>query len=127
MINNKSYLKNLIGQSIKNIDVDINTVVSLKEKKDDRPDQLMSVCTQIYFDKYRLDIYSKTKIIGAINITIKDLEGSKVIETNETNEIAELFFDNGNKLIIDLRDEGYSSDPEAMCLQGPDNLIVVWD
>lgn len=45
MLDNISYLKKLIGQSIKNIDVDFNTVISLKEKNDDRSDQLMSVYT----------------------------------------------------------------------------------
>lgn len=127
MTEDKSYLKYLVGQTITNIEVDINTVVSLKEKKADQSQQTMSVYTQIYFEEYRLDVYNKTEIIGEINISIKDLVGLKVIDANETDEIAELVLDNGNQFIIDLRDEAYSTDPEAMCLHGPNNLIVVWN
>ena len=43
------------------------------------------------------------------------------------DEYADLLFDNGFRFIVDLRDEAYSGDPEAMCLNGPNNLIVVWD
>ena len=127
MNENKCYLKYLIGQVVKDIDVDINTVISLKEKSEYHSVQTMSVYTQIYFDEYRLDVYNKTLIIGGMNIHAKDLIGSKVIETNETNESAEVIFDTGYRFMIDLTDEAYSSDPEAMCLHGPNNLIVVWD
>lgn len=127
MENNKSFLKKLIGQTIKNVDIGINTIVSLKENKGDQSGKLMAVNTQIHFDEYRLDVYNKSKIIGSRSLSTKDLVGLTVIETTETNETAELFFENGNRIVIDLRDEAYSSDPEAMCLQGPDNLIVVWD
>jgi hypothetical protein len=102
-------------------------VVGLKQKKEDESLQQMSVYTQIYFGEYRLDVYNKSEIAGSINSNIKDLLGSKVVETNETNEKAELFFDNGYVFIIDLREEAYSNDPDAMCLEGPNNLIVVWN
>lgn len=127
MEDNKSYLKKLIGQSIKSVDFDINTIATLKEKKDDQSEQHMSVYTQLYFDQYRLDIFNKTKIVGGINLANKDLVGLKVIGTSETDENAELIFDNSYRLLIDLGDEVYNGEPEAMCLQGPDNLIVVWD
>ena len=127
MAENKSYLKYLIGKIVKDISVDINSVYSLKKKKEDKSEHQMSVYTQFYFDDYRLDVYNKSEIIGGLNINSKDLVGLKVIETNETDERVELVFDNGYIFIIDLRDEAFSSDPDAMCLEGPNNLIVVWN
>lgn len=127
MPNNKSYLKYLVGQTITKIDIDINTVVSLKGKKEDQSETMRSVYTQVYFSEYRLDIYNKTEIIGGINTSIKELIGLRVIDSHETDEIAKLILDNGYQFIVDLRDEAYSTDPEAMCLQGPNNLIVVWN
>jgi hypothetical protein len=124
MEKNKSYLKYLIGKIVNDIRADIDLVIALKAKKDDNYEQQMSVYTQIYLDEYRLDIYNKSEIVGGINTNIKDLLGLTVIDTNETNEKAELIFDNGYIFIIDLREEAY---PEAMYLQGPNNLFVVWN
>lgn len=127
MTESKSYLKCLVNQAINEVDIGINTVISLKEKKEDKSEQRMSVFTQISFDAYKLDIYNKAQIFGGLNLSAKDLVGLKVIDANETDESAELVFENGYKFIIDLGSEGNGSDPEAMCLQGPNNLIVVWD
>ena len=127
MDENKSYLKYLIGRTLNSITVDINSVYALKKKKEDESEHQMSIYTQFYFEDYRLDVYNKSEIIGGLNINSKDLVGFKVIETNETDERAELVFDNGYIFIIDLRDEAFSSDPDAMCLEGPNNLIVVWN
>ena len=127
MDENKSYLKYLIGRTLNSITVDINSVYALKKKKEDESEHQMSIYTQFYFEDYRLDVYNKSEIIGGLNINSKDLVGFKVIETNETDERVELVFDNGYIFIIDLRDEAFSSDPDAMCLEGPNNLIVVWN
>lgn len=127
MLKNKSYLNYLIGEAINDVSVDVSTFSQLTKAAEDESTTVMSVNTQILFNQYRLDIYNKMEIIGRINVHIKDLVGLRVIDINETNEMAELFFDNGFKLVIDLINEAGTIDPETMCLQGPDNLIVVWD
>ena len=127
MLKNKSYLNYLIGEVIIDVSVDVSTFSQLTKAAEDESTTVMSVNTQILFNQYRLDIYNKMEIIGRINVHIKDLVGLRVIDINETNEMAELFFDNGFKLVIDLINEAGTIDPETMCLQGPDNLIVVWD
>ncbi len=124
---NKSYLKFLIDKVVSDITIDVNIVIGLKQTKEDESLEQRSVYTQIYFGEYRLDVYNKSEIAGSTNNNIKDLLGLKVVETNETNEKAELFFDNGYAFIVDLRDEAFSNDPDAMCLEGPNNLIVVWN
>jgi hypothetical protein len=123
----QSYLKYLIGQIIQRVDTDISTVIPLNQKKEEY-EQIMSVYTQIYFDEYILDVYNKAEILGGTeNMRIEELIGLKVIDTNETKEKAELIFGRGFIFKIDLRDEAYSNDPEAMCLHGPNNLCVVWN
>lgn len=123
----KSYLTHLIGQTIQNVEAGINSVISLKKKNEEKSDEVTSVYTQILFNEYRLDIYNKAEIIGPNKNKINELVGRKVIDAHETNENAELIFDNNYRLIIDLREDAFGSDPEAMCLLGPNDLIVVWD
>lgn len=96
MIVDKSYLKYLIGQTVRTINTDINTLSSLKRDKDNLGEEVMSVYTQMNFDEYRLNIYNKSEIVGRVDI--KDLIGLTVIDSNETNENAELVFNNGYRL-----------------------------
>ncbi len=63
--NSHSYLKRLIGQTIKNITTDMSTIVPIKNDKAESMEQVMSVYIQIYFDEYRLHVFNTAETIGS--------------------------------------------------------------
>ena len=118
------YLNKIVGLIINDVYTETETIISLKEKKEEETNETISVYIQLHFNKYTLNIYNKFEIIP--NRKTSDLKGLKVISIEETKEEVNLLLDNGTCIKINLRDEAYMG-PEAMCLYGPDNLCVVWN
>ncbi|MGZ4042735.1 MAG: hypothetical protein ACXVPU_11405 [Bacteroidia bacterium] len=125
MENNRTYLTKLIGSIIQKVDSSISTIVKIKNNEDDQENVKMIVGIQLSFEEYTLNIYNPAHI-SFKDKELKDLIGLKVVMVSETKEEAELCFDDGCKLIINIRDEAYEG-PEAMSLYGPNDFWVVWN
>lgn len=120
-----SYLENLAGLTIRNVQTEIDHTIPIATAKE-KGDDVFSAYIQLYFDGYILNIYNTFEIIPDGGMDLKKLIGLKTISANETKEEAELLLDNGKVIKINLRDEAYTG-PEAMFLKGPDELFVVWN
>jgi hypothetical protein len=57
--------------------------------------------------------------------SIESLLTKRVDNVIETSEFVEIIFDNGFKMIIDLREEAFSG-PEAMLLRVKKDELIVW-
>jgi hypothetical protein len=118
------YLERLLGKVITKTDTGTSIVIGRNMKEDDPNRERTFAMVQLFLEDYILNIENPMTIIPS-GKELPDLEGLKVIATDENDEEAELIFDNGNRLIINLREEAYEG-PEAMCLYGPDDFCVVW-
>jgi len=71
-----------------------------------------------------LNIYNEFKLSN--NHDVSSLNGIKVLKVEEKPEAVILYFSNGTRLDIDLRDEAYNG-PEALELCVPGQPTVVWN
>ena len=120
-----SYLERLIGKIVTNTKMGINTSYASGISQDDSHFETKEIELNMCFEDYCLSISNPITIIPSEK-ELLDFTGLKVIAISESKEKGELIFDNGYKVIIDLRDEVYNG-PEAMALSGPDNFWVVWN
>lgn len=122
-----SYLSKLVNKSILSVNSDISESFPLK---DDRTVQnyssSMGTFVQLNFDDYTLNIYNPGKLIGVKDQSFKQLEKKRIINIEENDIEVILYFEGEIKLKIDIRPESFTGD-EAMCLYGPNDLIVVWN
>jgi hypothetical protein len=121
-----THLELLIGEKIINIDTGFSSVYPLNNDTKDFSSSSMLVSTEIYFEHYTLSIFNNHELISADNHPILDIIGKKVASVQESDSEVQLRLTNNDIIKVNLSDEAYN-DPEAMCLQGPDNLIVVWN
>jgi len=121
VMSNEKYLNRLVSKILTSTNVSTNTVLPINGNGK----ELFTVANLLHFGDYRLNINNPISIIPS-DKKLESLIGLKVIATNEGEEEAEIVFDNGYKLLVDMRDEVYY-DPEAMYLSGPDNFWVVWN
>ena len=121
----KLYLEQLIGKAVTKTDITTSTTIGIRKTKDEPSNEKMEITLQLFLEDYLLNIYDPITIIPA-NKELLDFISLKVIAVSETKEEAELIFDNGYKVIINMREEVYFG-PEAMCLYGPDDFCAVWN
>jgi hypothetical protein len=119
-----SHLERLIGRTVRNTDMGTSTTYAIGKSQEDPDFQINEIELRLFFEDYYLNIYNPITIIPA-DKELLDFVGLKVIAVNETEVEAELFFDNGHKMVIDLSDEVYHG-PEAMSLTGRDDFCAVW-
>jgi hypothetical protein len=117
----QEYLNRLVGKVLTSVNVSPSTILSIIENGK----ALYTITNTLYFEDYRLNINNPISILPVAK-ELDDLVHLKVVATKERKKEAEIVFDSGYKLIVDMRDEGYY-DPEAMYLTGPDNFWVVWN
>jgi hypothetical protein len=117
-------LKRLIGKVVNKTEISSSIIIGRNMKADDPNRERTFVMLQLFIEDYILNISNPITIIPSYK-ELPDLEGLKIIAVHETDEEAELIFDNGNRLIVDMRDEAYEG-PEAIYLTGPDGFWVVW-
>jgi hypothetical protein len=117
----EKYLNRLIGKTLTSTNLSTSTVLPINGNGK----ELYTIANSLHFEDYRLDINNPISIVP-VEKELELLIGLKVIATEERKEEAEIIFDNGNKLLIDMRDEVYY-DPESMVLNGPDNFCAVWN
>ena len=125
MTKEEAYLKRLIGKLFVSAEINTNTIVAINEVVENGKSEILTLSNTLFFEDYRLNVYNPISVIPADKI-VGDLIGCKVTLTDERLNEAEIQFDNGYKLIINMRDEVYF-DPEARCLYGPNNFWVVWN
>ncbi|KAA5536450.1 hypothetical protein F0919_01935 [Taibaiella lutea] len=120
----QTYLQRLIGKTVTNTVITTSTVIARKIDKDD-PDNIKTELTfQLYIDDYTLNIYNPITILPSEK-DFADVKGLKIVAVEESDEKAELIFDNSYNLIVDMRDEAYDG-PEALYLTGPNHFWVAW-
>src|ERR1700740_2993845 len=120
-MNNDKYLNRLIGKSLISTSISTSTILPLNGNGK----ELYTIANSLHFEDYRLDINNPISFIPA-DKDLESLIGLKVIATDERKEEAEIIFNNGFKLIIDMRNEAYY-DPESMVLNGPNSFCAVWN
>lgn len=119
--NNEKYLNRLIGKRLLSTRISTSTVLPINGNGK----ELYTIANSLHFEDYRLDINNPITFIPA-DKDLESLIGLKVIGTDERKEEAEIIFDNGFKLIVNMRDEVYY-DPESMVLNGPNSFCAVWN
>ena len=119
------YLNSLVGKTITDILVSQGVYYPIRsDKSEDEPSQVVEEII-LKTEDYSLTISNRVKLNPA-GENIKSLKGCKIIFIHETDLEVSISTSDKKTLIIDLRDEAYYG-PEAMCLLGPDNLVVVWN
>lgn len=124
-----SYLNKLLNKQIVQVETGIDQVYALKSEKNEPDKENIYLSFQLFFaDDFMLEIYNPFSIVDNHKSSLKEILIGKVLTTVSENEIEASFSFNLGELIlkVDLRQESFIG-PEAMCLHGPDNLIVVWN
>ena len=117
----QKYLNRLVGKILTSINISTSTVLPINGNGK----ELYTIANALCFEDYQLNINNPISILP-LNKELKDLVHLKVVATDERKEQAEIIFEGGYKILVDMRDEAYY-DPEAMYLTGPDNFWVVWN
>ncbi len=117
-----SFIIGLIGERITEINSKVSAIHPLITGS-----SLIEHSTSVCFNNYRLDIYNPVKLLGLDNkLSIHNLTNLSVVSCIESADEIIIELENQIKLIVDMRDESFIG-PEALCLHGPNNLMVVWN
>jgi hypothetical protein len=116
------HLLNLIGKIITDISTSQGTYYPLSIK--DTPPQVVDEVF-ITIEDYRLSISNKITL-DPNTTDIGSFIGKKIKTVQETHQEIKIINTDNNWIVVDLRDEAYVG-PEAMSLNGPNNLCVVWN
>ena len=108
----QSYLKRLEGLMVD----DVSSSFSREELGGSQ--HVLRICD------YTLNILNRFKLIGID--CLDQAQGLRIEMVQEMDDAVILVFQNSNRIVVDLTDDAYFG-PEAMVLQGPDDLIVVWN
>ncbi|MBK6840598.1 MAG: hypothetical protein IPG90_21705 [Bacteroidetes bacterium] len=119
-----SHLLKLIGKPILDVQTNISQSVALNDSA--FQESKIELFLQLVFDGYHLNIYNKFELIGLTSLQYLLLKGKTINNIIESKENVVFYLNEGIRFILDLRDDAFIG-PEAMCLYGPDNLIVVWN
>ena len=121
MLDKQKYLNRLVGKILTSINISTSTIFPINGNGR----ELFTIANTLHFEEYQLEINNPISILP-IGKELEDLVHLKVIGTDEREKEAEIVFDGGYKLLVDMRDEVYYH-PEAMYLHGPDSFWVVWN
>jgi hypothetical protein len=81
---------------------------------------------RLSFDLYALDIYNRWTFISENSKRVEELKGQELTSIRTIAETLELRFNSADVIQVDMSDDGFIG-PEALVLNGPDNLTVVWN
>ena len=121
----EKYLNRLIGKKLMSVSISTNTIVAINGKNEKKNSDKFTLSNVLNFDDYNLHIYNPITIEPS-NKELNDLIGDIVVNTDERENDAEILFDSGCKLLVNMQAEAYY-DPEAMSLYGPNSFFVVWN
>jgi len=117
-------LKFLVDRWVVDVGTEISTTIPIM---DNNPDNiLIETPLRISFDLYTLLIYNRWTFISEISDRVEELKGQELTSIRTVSETLELWFNSSDLIQIDMSDNGYIG-PEALVLNGPDNLTVVWN
>lgn len=121
-----SYLTPLIGKTIQEVLMGSGNYHTIKSKPTDTvpPPQIVDEIV-LKMDDYFLNI-SNPIMFSDKESDINSFIGKTIVDVSENENECRITTTDGNWFSIDLRGESYVG-PEAMCLTGPDNLIIVWN
>jgi hypothetical protein len=120
-----NYLKELIGKDVKQVTNEVSHTYPVDKRVDILSNDVQTeIFVRLVFDSYTLDIYNPIKLTGIISYI--ELINRKVLKVQESDDKILLRFENNAVLFVDMRDESYNG-PEAVVLNGPNNLCVVWN
>lgn len=118
----KSILEILEGKTVATVTDEVSSLFSQVTES-----QSIEVPIQLTFDDYILNIYNPLTVqVNGNTSNVASLRGLVVERIIESKDSINLKFSEGYTLIIDIRANQYNG-PEALTLQGPHNLYVVWD
>ena len=124
MIPEVGHLKFLVDRWVVDVGTEISTTIPMM---DNNPDNiLIETPLRISFDLYTLFIYNRWTFISEISKRVEKLKGQELTSIRIISETLELWFNSADVIQIDMSDNGYIG-PEALVLNGPDNLTVVWN
>lgn len=124
MIPEIGHLKLLVDRWVIDVGTEISTTIPLMDKDPDHI--LIETPLRLSFDLYTLDIYNRWTFISEISKRVEELKGQELISIRTISETLELRFNTSDVIQIDMSDNGYIG-PEALVLNGPDSLTVVWN
>ena len=121
-----SLLERLIGQTVLTVSDDIVTHIPLDAPVPFPESGQVVITRVIAFEDYQLRISNPVRVTGIDGSPeLSALLGKMVSRIEDNERAAQIGFNNGLQLEVDLSDEGFIG-PEAMVLHGPNDLIVVW-
>ena len=124
MIPEVGHLKFLVDRWVVDVGTEISTTIPMM---DNNPDNiLIETPLRISFDLYTLFIYNRWTFISESSKRVEELKGQELTSIRTVSETLELRFNSADVIQIDMSDNGYIG-PEALVLNGPDNLTVVWN
>jgi hypothetical protein len=124
MISEVGHLKLLVDRLVVDVGTEISTTIPIM---DNNPDKiLIETPLRISFDLYTLFIYNRWTFTSEISERVEQLKGQELTRIRAVSETLELWFNSADIIKIDMSDNGYIG-PEALVLNGPDNLTVVWN
>jgi|TARA_B110000967_G_scaffold202729_1_gene242104 hypothetical protein len=116
------FTHDLHEEKINNVQFDIGSYIPLLKTKDNDWKYLTEF--QIITKNYTIFVYNP--FILELNSDPKCLIGDKILKVVTNENTFKFEMESGEILTIDLRDESYIG-PEALCIYGPNDLIVVWN
>jgi hypothetical protein len=120
-----SYLGKLVGKTVTHTEMGTSTTYAIGRTHDNPDFAKTEIELSIFFEDYYLNIYNSVTLFPS-DKELLDFIGLKVIAISDAKKEAELVFDNGSKIVIDLTYEEFYG-PEAMTLSGPDNFLAIWN
>lgn len=117
-------LKLLINRRIVAITTEISATIPLMDNDTDHVQ--IETPLRLDFGLYTLDIYNVWTYSSELSTRVEELKGQELTSIQTISETLEFRFSSTDAITIDMSDNGYIG-PEAVVLNGPDNLIVVWN
>jgi hypothetical protein len=124
MVPEVRYLKLLIDRQVVDVGTEISTTIPIMDNNSDNI--LIETPLRISFDIYTLFIYNRWTFLGENSERVEELKGKELTCVQTVSETLEFWFNSADVINIDMSDNGYIG-PEALVLDGPDNLTVVWN
>lgn len=115
-----SYLQKLIGKEIKDVYSGNGEYYTLGTGEKQSVAEII-----LYLEEYSLTIANNFALVPK-HSNINELKGSYIQEILENKENIQIITRDKKSIKIDLCDEAFNG-PEALVLNGPNNLIVVWN
>ena len=129
-----SYLEKLIGKKITEIHSGfLETFEFFTKRKEEfesnnieSKEAEINIYLRIFFNDYSLEIYNLEIVNGLPNQTLENLKGLKVENIIEDESHVIIYLSDKIEMKVNINPQSFIG-AEAMCLHGPNNLIVVWN